>query len=141
MSFLKIKDHNKWEEPVKEFLALKNKIKDNFRRERLGEIETRDDLERFFKPITETQIATTKELWEELKPIKEGIESISKSISFPAYPSIEASGGKATQYIGEVAEKYLRKFLTKDEADRDLGIYDKKGDFYISSKPVFIVGD
>ena len=35
----------------------------------------------------------------------------------------------------------MRKFLTKDEADKDLGIYDKKGDFYIGSKPVFIVGD
>ena len=83
----------------------------------------------------------TKELQEGLKPIKEGIESVSKAITFPAYPSIEASGGKATQYIGEVAGKYLRKFLTKDEADRDLGIYDKKGDFYIGNKPVFIVDD
>ena len=141
MSFLKIKDHNKRDEIVKEFLALKNKIKDNFHRERLGEIETQSDLAKFFKPVTETQIAMAKEITEGLKPLKEGIESVSKAITFPAYPSIEASGGKATQYIGEVVGKYLRKFLTKDEADRDLGIYDKKGDFYIGDKPSFIVGD
>ena len=61
MSFLKIKDHNKRDETVKEFLALKNKIKDNFRKERLGEIETQRDLAKLFKPVTETQIATTKD--------------------------------------------------------------------------------
>ena len=55
MSFLKIKDQNKRDETVKEFLDLKNRIKDNFRKERIGEIETQSDLSKFFKPITETQ--------------------------------------------------------------------------------------
>ena len=89
MSFLKIEDHNKRDEIVKEFLALKNKIKDNFRKERVVEIETQRDLAKLFKSVTKTQIATTKELQEGLKPIKEGIESIPKGITFPAYPSIE----------------------------------------------------
>ena len=48
MSFLKIEDHNKRDEIVKEFLALKNKIKDKFRKERLGEIETQRDLAKAF---------------------------------------------------------------------------------------------
>ena len=60
MSFLKIEDPKKREETVKEFLALKNRIKDNFRKERLGEIETQRDLTKLFKPVTETQKATTK---------------------------------------------------------------------------------
>ena len=55
MSFLKIKDQNKREAIVKEFLDLKDRIKDNFRKERTGEIETQTDLSKFFKPITETQ--------------------------------------------------------------------------------------
>ena len=59
----------------------------------------------FFKPITETQKATTREVTEGLKPIKEGIEAI----TFPAYPSIRASKklleGEDTQFIGEVAKK------------------------------------
>ena len=50
MSFLKIEDHNKRDEIVKEFLALKNKIKDNFRKEKIGEIETQRDLAKLFKP-------------------------------------------------------------------------------------------
>ena len=142
MSFLKIKDHNKRDETVKEFLALKNKIKDNFRKERLGEIETQRDLAKLFKPVTETQKATAKEITGELKPIKEGIENLPKAITFPAYPSIEVSKEKETfvepYFIGNIAENYLRKYTTKDEADKTFGLYDKRGSFYIGNKPVFI---
>ena len=90
MSFLKIEDHNKRDEIVKEFLALKNKNQDNFRKERIGEIETQRDLAKLFKPVTETQKATAKEITGELKPIKEGIENLPQAITFPAYPTIEA---------------------------------------------------
>ena len=76
---------------------------------------------------------------EGLKPIKEGIEAI----TFQAYPSIQASKkpleGEDTQYIGEVAEKYLRKFATKSEADTTYGLYNKKGNFYIGNKPLVII--
>ena len=76
---------------------------------------------------------------EGLKPIKEGIEAI----TFPAYPSIQASEkpleGENTQFIGEVAEKYLKRFATKDEADRTYGLYDRHGNFYIGNKLAIIV--
>ena len=49
MSFLKITDPTKREASVKEFLELKNRIKDNFRSERIGEIEAQSDLSKFFK--------------------------------------------------------------------------------------------
>ena len=91
----------------------------------------------------ETQKATTKEITEGLKPIKEGIEKIPKVITFPAYPSIQTSEkpieGEDTQYIGEVAVEYLKKFTTKNEADRTFGLYDKNGNFYIGDKHVVIV--
>ena len=97
------------------------------------------DLLKFFKPITETQKATMREITEGLKPIKEGIEAI----KFPAYPSIQAFEkpleGEETQSIGEVAEKYLRKFTAKGEADRTYGLYDKGGKFYIGNKLAIIV--
>ena len=143
MSFLKIEDHNKRDEIVKEFLALKNKIKDNFRKERIGEIETQRDLAKLFKPVTETQKATAKEITGELKPIKEGIEKLPQAITFPAYPSIQAFEepieGEDAQYIGDIASKYLNKFATKDEADRTFGLYDKNKKFYIGNKLAIIV--
>ena len=67
MSFLKITDLTKREASVKEFLDLKKRIKDNFRSERMGEMEMQTDLSKFFKPITETQKATAKEIMETQK--------------------------------------------------------------------------
>ena len=101
------------------------------------------DLSKFFKPITETQKATTREITEGLRLIKEGIKNLTQAITFPAYPSIQALEkpleGEDTQYIGEVAEEYLRKFTTKDEADTTYGLYDRNGNFSIGNKPVVII--
>ena len=133
MSFLKIKDQNKRDETVKEFLDLKNRIKDNFRKERIGEIEMQSDLSKFFKPITETQKATAKEITEELKPIKEGIENLPQAISFPAYPSIDIPKEDILQ-LGTTAVNALKQFLTKEGADKTFGLYDDKGKFYIGNK-------
>ena len=140
MSFLKIEDHNKRDEIVKEFLVLKNKIKDNFRKERIGEIETQRDLAKLFKPVTETQIATAKEITGELKPIKEGIEKLPQAITFPAYPSIDLPKEDVLE-LGPNAVNALKRFLTKEGVDKTYGIYDKGGKFYIGTKEVEIKGD
>ena len=143
MSFLNISGSNKRDIIVKEFLKTKKNIRDDMIRERTGEQQLQTDLSKFFKPITETQKATTREITEELKPIKEGIKNLPQAITFPAYPSIQASKepseGKETQYIGEVAEKYLKKFTTKDKVDKTYRLYDKAGKFYIGNKLVIIV--
>ena len=138
MSFLKISDPTKRDAMVKDYLDLKKNIRDNILSERTGEQQLQTDLSKFFKPITETQKATAREITEELKPIKEGIENIPNIITFPAYPSIRASE-KEIQTFGEVATNTLRKFATKDEADTTYGIYDKDGKFYIGNKLAIIV--
>ena len=111
--------------------------------ERTGEQQLQTDLSKIFKPTTKTQKATAREITEEFKPIKEGIENLPQAITFPAYPSIQASEkpleGEDTQYIGEVAEKYLRKLPTKGEADTTYGLYVRHGNFYIGKKPVVII--
>ena len=137
MSFLKIRDPNKRDETVKEFLDLKNRIKDNFRQERIEEIETQSDLSKFLKPVTEMQKATAKEIAEQLKPIRESIESLPQAIAFPAYPSIELPKEDILQ-LGSTAVSALKRFLTKEGADKTFGIYDKDGKFYIGNKEVEI---
>ena len=74
MSFLKISDPLKRDAIVKEYLELKKKIRSNFLSERIGEQQLQTDLSKFYKPITETQKTTTREITEGLKTIKEGIE-------------------------------------------------------------------
>ena len=134
MSFLKISDPAKRDLIVKVYLELKKNIRDNLLSERTREQELQTDLSKFYRPITETQKATAREITEELKPFKEVIKKLPQATTFPAYLSIQASEkpleGEDTQYIGKVAEKYLRKFATKDEADRK---------FYIGNKLEIIV--
>ena len=144
MSFLKISDPVKRDLIVKEFLETKKNIRDNLFRKRTGEQELQTDLSNIFKPITETQKATAKEIMEELKPIKEGMENLPQAITFPAYPSIQAfekplEGEEEAPYVGEIAKTYLNKFTTKDEAGRPYGLYDKAGKFHIGNKLAIIL--
>ena len=142
MSFLKISDPAKRDLIVKEYLAIQKNIRDNLLSERTREQQLQTNLSKFFKPITETQKATTREITEGPNPIKEGIENIPQAISFPAYPTIQPVDDKETvvapYFIGDIAESYLRNFTSKSEADRTYGLYDKGGKFYIGNKPVDI---
>ena len=122
MSFLKINDPLKRDAIVKEYLELKKKIRSNFLSERVGEQQLQTDLSKFYKPITETQKATTREITEGLKPItetqkattreiieglkpiREGIEKLPKTIVFPT-----------TQPIGEASGKEKEKEEEKEE--------------------------
>ena len=121
MSFLKINDPLKRDAIVKEYLELKKKIRSNFLSERIGEHQLQTDLSKFYKPITETQKATTKEITEGLKPItetqkattreiieglkpiREGIEKLPKTIVFPTTQPIEEASGK--EEVERTAEK------------------------------------
>ena len=80
MSFLKINDPLKRDAIVKEYLELKKKIRSNFLSERVGEQQLQTDLSKFYKPITETQKATTREITEGLKPISEELKPISEGL-------------------------------------------------------------
>ena len=81
MSFLKISDPLKRDAIVKEYLELKKNIRDNFLSERIGEQQLQTDLSKFYRPITETQKATTREITEGLKPISETQKAIAREIT------------------------------------------------------------
>ena len=81
MSFLKISDPLKRDAIVKEYLELKKKIRSNLLSERIGELQLQTDLSKFYKPITETQKATTREITEGLKPIIETQKATAREIT------------------------------------------------------------
>ena len=135
MSFLKIKDPAKRDAMVKEYLELKKNIRDNLLSERTGELELQTDLSKFYRPITETQKATAREITEGLKPIREGIEKLPQAMQ----PIGEASGQEEEEEeddsIGEIAKKYLKK--TPRERDTTFGIRKEKGHHYIGKKSCY----
>ena len=90
MSFIKVTDPRKREALIKDFIETRKRIKDNFVAKKVGEIEYQRGLTKLFKPVTETQKTTAKEIeaqkataekfTSELLPIKEGIGGLTTAI-------------------------------------------------------------
>ena len=138
MSFLKINDPLKRDAIVKEYLELKKKIRSNFLSERIGEQQLQTDLSKFYRPITETQKATTREITEGLKPIKEGIEKIPEAVqTIIEEEEEEEEDEEEKKFIGERAYKYLNTFF-KDET---FGIRKEEGEYKIGSEPIKIINN
>ena len=154
MSFLKINDPLKRDAIVKEYLELKKKIRSNFLSERVGEQQLQTDLSKFYKPITETQKATTREITEglkpiseELKPISEGLKTIRKDIynipdiisdmeAIKKYEEEEEEDEEEKQIaspetLGETAYNYLYREQSYDR-DNTFGIHlGKDGNYHM----------
>ena len=139
MSFLKIGDPLKRDAIVKEYLELKKNIRNNLLSERIGEQQLQTDLSKFYKPITETQKATTREITEGLKPIREGIEKLPEAIQ-PIVKATEEEEEEEEEeeddeeLIGEIAKDYLNM----EFRDKKFGIRKEKGHHYIGNKHVII---
>ena len=145
MSFIKVKDPRKREELVRDFIETRKRIKDNFIARKVGEAEYQTGLTKLFKPVTDTQKATTKEITDaqkatvekftqELLPIKEGLEKLPTVISFPQYQAIEEY--KKEKNLGPTVIKALN--YLKPENKTTFGMYFKDGDFRIGDKKVDI---
>ena len=148
MSFIKVKDPRKREELIKDFIETRKRIKDNFIAKKVGEAEYQTGLTKLFKPVTETQKATTKEITEaqktaaekitqELLQIKEGIEKLPGAISegFPALGMTEEELIK----IGPIARKYIQSNLGR--ATTKAGLYSEDDNLKIGYRPVKIEND
>ena len=138
MSFLKISDPTKRDQTVKEYLELKKNIRDNLLSERTGEQQLQTELTKFYRPITESQKATAREITEGLRPIREGIENLPQAMQ----PIGEASGEapkeeEEDESIGPIA----RHFLNKPDTDKTFGVRKIGKHHYIGNKHVIITGN
>ena len=138
MSFLKISDPVKRDSIVKEFLELKKNIRDNLLSERTGEQQLQADLSKFYRPITETQKATAREITEGLKPIKEGIEKLPEAIQPLGEASGEATEEEEEEEEEELVGEIAYEFLSKPFSDKTFGIRKEKGHHYIGNKHVIV---
>ena len=116
MSFLKINDPLKRDAIVKEYLELKNRIRGNLLSERIGESQLQTDLSKFYRPITETQKATTREITEGLRPISEGLENIRRDVK--DIPGTISSEIAIKKYEKELEEEEKKELAEKAEEER-----------------------
>ena len=148
MSFIKVTDPRKREELIKDFIETRKRIKDNFIARKVGEAEYQTGLTKLFKPVTETQKATTKEITDaqketaekftqELLPIKEGIEELPTKLFRKIFPSIEFKASDIINF-GPLAVNALLEAFTKKSIDFSFGIYTQDGKFKIGDKIVKI---
>ena len=145
MSFLKISDPAKRDLMVKEYLELKKNILDNLLSERTGEQQLQTDLSKFYRPITETQKATTKEITEGLKPIREGIEKLPQAITFPPTQPIGEASGEEEEYEeeeeDELIDEIAKKYLNRPNTDKTFRVRKIGDHHYIGDKHVIIKDD
>ena len=148
MSFIKVKDPRKREELVRDFIETRKRIKDNFIARKVGEAEYQTGLTKLFKPVTETQKTTTKEITDaqkataekftqELLPIKEGIEELPTKLFRKIFPSIEFKASDIINF-GPLAVDSLLQAFTKNNIDLSNGIYAIDGKFKIGNKFITI---
>ena len=148
MSFIKVTDPRKREELIKDFIETRKRIKDNFIARKVGEIEYQTGLTKLFKPVTETQKATAKEITDaqkattekfaqELLPIREGIEELPTKLFKKIFPSIEFKASDIINF-GPLAVDSLLKAFTKKDIDKFYGIYAEDGKFKIGDEFITI---
>ena len=148
MSFIKVTDPRKREELIKDFIETRKRIKDNFIAQKVGEVEYQTGLTKLFKPVTETQKATTKEITDaqkataekftqELLPIKEDIEKLPTKLFKKIFPAIEIKASDIINF-GPLAVNALLEAFTKKSIDLSFGIYAQDGKFKIGNKELKI---
>ena len=157
MSFIKIKDPRRREELIKDFIETRKRIKDNFISRKVGEAEYQTGLTKLFKPVTDTQKATTKEITEaqkataekitsELIPIKESIEGLPTKedirnlplqVFNQIFPALKYKESEITE-LGGIAVNALIEAFTKDGIDRSNGIYSKDKKIFMGNKEITI---
>ena len=156
MSFLKISDPTKRDQTVKEYLELKKNIRNDLLSERAGEQQLQTELTKFYRPITESQKATAREITEGLRPIREAIEKL------PQAKKKESADEKFARIIKELEERekeleerekkeeeeedesigeMARYYLNKSNTDKTFGIRKKRGHHYIGNKHVIVTED
>ena len=105
-------------------MSLKKKIRSNFLSERVGEQQLQTDLSKFYKPITETQKATTREITEGLKPVREGLRTISEQIY--NIPDVISGREAIERYRKELEEE--EKELKEEEEEEEEEEYEEEED-------------
>ena len=139
MSFLKISDPLKRDAIVKEYLELKKKIRSNLLSERIGEQQLQTDLSKLYRPITETQKATTREITEGLETIRKKVHDIPSIVSdMEAVKRYGQEKKEEEEEEEELVGEIAYKFLNKPNRDPHFGIRKEEGHHYIGKEYAII---
>ena len=149
MSFIKVTDPRKREELIKDFIETRKRIKDNFIARKVGEAEYQTGLTKLFKPVTETQKATAKEITdaqkEATKELIKRLRPIEDNNAPPPYeppfadefkvPGEYEEPGKEITKRTEEGYRLGRYTLNLDEENKN--ILNKDGGIFTDSNKIY----
>lgn len=144
MSFFKITDPNERRRMFEKLSQTRKNVREQFLEDKIGKLESTETLKTFFKPVTESQKESTRDIKEQLTPIREGIANIPalKTLLVPLSISDAGEGeGEERASIGPIAAEYLGKYLNPDEVDATFGIYNDGGTWKMGNKAVKVDGN
>ena len=163
MSFLNIKDSFKRDKIVKEYLALKKRIKNRNLQEKACDFANHEMLEESLEPVVHATAASTEAITNELIPIKEQLEQLTKlmkpkavriGIKRPAEEDLEqpeqlevnqpVKSVKQEQF-GPLAQDFLKDYMNEEKRQREIdssfGFRYANGEWKIGDKRVLLNPD
>ena len=73
MSFYKITDPKERRRMFEKLTQTRKNVQEQFLEDKIGKIESSESLKKFFKPVTESQRELTKEIKEQLAPLRDKV--------------------------------------------------------------------
>ena len=143
MSFYKITDPKERRRMFEKLTQTRKNVQEQFLEDKIGKIESSQSLKKFFKPITESQKEITKEIKEQLAPIRDKVLTLpTQTLAIqPAAPPLETGErDEELMNVGPIAAEYLEKYIDPEEVDTTFGIHldDKDGTWKIGNEKVDI---
>ena len=138
---MSIIDHDKRDKTIREYIALKKKLRDRNEAERSAGLSQRRDLQEQFEPITSAQREVTEAIREHLKPIKQQLDNL--PITVIKEEELPRKRRKIVNNDGPLTSEFKAKLLSGDkEVDTSFGIrFLVDGQPVIANKRINLDGD
>ena len=131
MSFYKITDPKERRRMFEKLTQTRKNVQEQFLDDKIGRIESSESLSKNFKPVTESQRELTKEIKEQLAPIRDKVLTLpSQTLAIkPIAPPLEIKGrDEELMDVGPIAAEYLGKYADPEgEVDKTFGICGERG--------------
>ena len=144
MSFYKITDPKERRRMFEKLTQTRKNVQEQFLEDKIGKIESSQSLKKFFKPITESQKEITKEIKEQLAPIRDKVLTLpTQTLAIqPAAPPLETGErDEELMNVGPIAAEYIEKYIDPEEVDNTFGIYVDGGTWKIGNENVVVDGN
>ena len=142
MSFSNIKDHEKRDAMVKDYVATVHRIQQRSENEKLGSLSLRSVLEETYRPVVRSQQEASREIVKGLQPIKDEVVNLRQSLE-EAGPSSSKKRRGETDRLGEAAQEFMLRNKIQDRTlDRTFGIkFTIPGGYVIGNTPIKFQGN